>query len=62
MSFFLQSEGYSGAEVVAVCREASMNALEENIQTEQLSMTHFQKAFDKIKLRITKERFQNQKV
>jgi SpoVK/Ycf46/Vps4 family AAA+-type ATPase len=42
-SFFLkkkipivQSEGFSGAEMVAVCQEAAILAMEENIQAEKV--------------------------
>ncbi|KAK9872122.1 hypothetical protein WA026_016174 [Henosepilachna vigintioctopunctata] len=39
------SEGYSGAEVNAVCHEAAMKALEENIDAKLVNMDHFRKAF-----------------
>ena len=52
---FKQTERYSGAEVVAVCREASMFALTESIDIEFVTMRHFQKALDKVKPRISDE-------
>ncbi|KAF2899331.1 hypothetical protein ILUMI_06845 [Ignelater luminosus] len=38
------TEGYSGAEVNAVCHEAAMKALEENLKSESVEMGHFQEA------------------
>lgn len=38
------TEGYSGAEVNAVCHEAAMAALEENLETQHIEYKHFQKA------------------
>ncbi|XP_014242027.1 spermatogenesis-associated protein 5 isoform X2 [Cimex lectularius] len=45
------TEGYSGAEVVAVCEEAAMQALEENIHACETTMAHFDKAVDIVKPR-----------
>lgn len=39
-----QTNGYSGAEVQAVCQEAAMKALEDNIEATVVSLKHFQKA------------------
>ncbi|KAF5275487.1 hypothetical protein FQA39_LY18642 [Lamprigera yunnana] len=38
------TEGYSGAEVNAICHEAAMKALEENIHSKEVKMCHFLKA------------------
>lgn len=38
------TEGYSGAEVNAVCHEAAMMALEENLGAECVQACHFEKA------------------
>lgn len=38
------TEGYSGAEVNAVCHEAAMAALEENLEIQHIEYRHFQKA------------------
>lgn len=35
------TEGYSGAEVNAVCHEAAMAALEENLSAKVVKLTHF---------------------
>ncbi|XP_076252760.1 ATPase family gene 2 protein homolog A isoform X2 [Rhynchophorus ferrugineus] len=46
--------GYSGAEINAVCHEAAMMALEENLNSEVVDNVHFQKALDLIKPRTPK--------
>uniref|UniRef100_A0A1Y1MJJ3 AAA+ ATPase domain-containing protein n=1 Tax=Photinus pyralis TaxID=7054 RepID=A0A1Y1MJJ3_PHOPY len=38
------TEGYSGAEVNAVCHEAAMNALEESLDAQSVEMRHFVRA------------------
>jgi AAA family ATPase len=53
-----KTEGYSGAEIVAVCREASLSALDENIQSMFIFMRHFLQAIRKITPRITQEMLQ----
>jgi len=50
-----QTERFSGAEVALVCREASLLALEENIDIEKVKKTHFLQAISQIKPSITKE-------
>lgn len=39
-----QTQGYSGAEVNAVCHEAAMMALEEDLQSAYVEGRHFDKA------------------
>lgn len=39
-----KTNGYSGAEVNAVCHEAAMMALEENIEALTVDSRHFEKA------------------
>ncbi|KAJ3405316.1 spermatogenesis associated protein 5 [Chytridiales sp. JEL 0842] len=52
------TQGYSGAEVVAVCQEAAMNAMEEDLNAEHVSRRHFEKAVSGITPRITPEMLQ----
>ena len=47
------TENYSGADLEAVCREAGMIALRNNIKAEEVTMNDFRKAFEKIKPSIT---------
>ncbi len=43
------TEGYTGADIEAVVREAAMLAARENINVQKISMRHFEKALLKIK-------------
>jgi len=47
------TEGYVGADIEAICREAVMLALRENINAEKVEMRHFINALKKIKPSIT---------
>ena len=51
----LLTDGYSGAETVAVCQDAGMNAMEESMNIEHVSMRHFEQAIANISPRITDE-------
>lgn len=44
-----RTAGYSGADLEAVCREAGMEALRENIKAKEVSWKHFEAALKKIK-------------
>ncbi len=50
-----KTEGYSGADLEAVVREAAMLALRENINSKIVAKKHFEKAISKIKPSITKQ-------
>lgn len=47
--------GYSGAEVSAICNEAALRALEEDIQSKEIRRRHFDFALSVITPRITAE-------
>lgn len=49
------TDGFSGAETVAVCQEAAMSALEDDINTEFIKRQYFIKAISNIKPRINSE-------
>lgn len=44
-----QSEGYVGADIEAVCREAAMLTLRDDLKSEEVKMKYFNKAMDKVK-------------
>lgn len=50
-----KTEGYSGADLAAVCREAGMLVLRENIKGEKVHMRHFEQAMQIVKPSITPE-------
>ena len=43
-----KTEGYSGADIEALCRKAGVTALHENIKIEKVSKRHFEAALNKI--------------
>ncbi|KAL1914765.1 uncharacterized protein VTP21DRAFT_8023 [Calcarisporiella thermophila] len=49
------TEGYSGAEVVALCQEAAMLAMEENVEAKEIRQSHFRTALSSFIRRITPE-------
>ena len=49
------TDGYSGAEIAALCSEAAFVALESNIDIEEVEMGHFIKAFDRVKPQTSKD-------
>lgn len=49
------TEGYSGAEINAVCKEAALKALEESFEALEVSRRHFDHALQSIKPRTSKE-------
>lgn len=53
-----QTKGYSGAEIQAVCQEAAMYALEENLSAAVIQWVHFEKALDNVKPRTSPELLQ----
>jgi transitional endoplasmic reticulum ATPase len=49
------SEGYVGADIEAICREAAMIALRENRETTHVKRVHFMKALEKVRPSIDEE-------
>ncbi|MBT6774877.1 CDC48 family AAA ATPase [Candidatus Woesearchaeota archaeon] len=50
-----KTEGYVGADIEGVCREAAMIALRENLQSKEVKMEHFVQALDVVKASVDKE-------
>ena len=50
-----KTEGFSGADLEALCKEAGMNALREDINAKKVKKKHFEEALKKITPSITKE-------
>jgi len=53
-SFAKLTEGYTGADLEALVREAAMLALRENIESKEVKKKHFEEALKKIKPSVTK--------
>ncbi|MFH1425046.1 MAG: CDC48 family AAA ATPase [archaeon] len=49
------TDNYVGADIEALCREAAMLALRENISAKEVKMRHFKEAMDQIRPSMTKE-------
>ncbi|MBN2142206.1 CDC48 family AAA ATPase [Candidatus Woesearchaeota archaeon] len=50
-----KSEGYVGADIESICREAAIFALREDMEAKTIKMKHFEMAMDKVKPSSTKE-------
>jgi len=49
------SQGYVGADIEAICREAAILALRENMKANEINKKHFTEAFEKIRPSVTPE-------
>jgi transitional endoplasmic reticulum ATPase len=49
------TEGYTGADIAALCREAGLEALRENMSANEVTMDHFMSALGKTRPSIDKE-------
>ncbi|MHA2027099.1 MAG: CDC48 family AAA ATPase [Candidatus Thorarchaeota archaeon] len=49
------TENYVGGDIEAICREAGMRALRENMDTEKVGWKHFQDAIESVHSSVTKE-------
>lgn len=53
-----KTEGYSGAEIEAVCNEAALKALEEDFESKQIMKRHFDLAIEDVKPRLNSDLLQ----
>ena len=44
-----KTQNFVGSDIEALCREAAMIALRENVSATEVRMDHFEKALDKVK-------------
>lgn len=49
------TQGYSGAEICLICREAGLHALSRSIETQTISDKDFEESLKKVKPRITSD-------
>ncbi|PLJ76832.1 MAG: AAA family ATPase, partial [Thermofilum sp. NZ13] len=50
-----RTEGYTGADIAAVCREAAITALREAGKPTKVTMNHFLRALETVKPSVTRE-------
>ncbi len=50
-----KAEGYVGADVEAVCREAAIIALRDDMKAKEVTMKHFDEALKKVRASVTKD-------
>ncbi len=50
-----KTEGYAGADIEAICREAAIFALRKDIKADKITMKNFEQALKKVKPSITKD-------
>jgi transitional endoplasmic reticulum ATPase len=50
-----ETEGFVGADLEGLCREAAIFALRQNMAAENVSMKHFEEALKKVKPSVTRE-------
>jgi len=49
-----ETDGYTGADIESLCREAAMLALREDIDTKKITKKHFEQAMEKVQPSVTK--------
>jgi transitional endoplasmic reticulum ATPase len=61
MDIAKETEGYTGADLESLAREAAMIALRENLNSEFVTKKHFEKALEKVKPSVTKSTIETYK-
>ncbi|MDP2907731.1 MAG: AAA family ATPase, partial [Nanoarchaeota archaeon] len=54
-AFSEKTEGYVGSDIEAICREAGMLALREDMKAKEVKKKHFEEAMTKVKLSVPKD-------
>ena len=54
----IKTDHYSGAEIAAVCNEAALTALEDDVNINRVTAKHFEIALSNLKPRIPTELFE----
>ena len=55
LEFAQKTDGYVGADIESICREAAIFALRENMSAKAITKKHFEKALEKVPASVTKE-------
>ena len=55
------TDGYVGADIESLCREAGIEALRESIGAKEVNMSHFKKALKRVKPSVSKDIFERYK-
>src|SRR3989339_1258118 len=55
------TDGYVGADIESLCREAGIEALRESIDAKEVNMSHFKKALKRVKPSVSKDIFERYK-
>lgn len=50
-----KTDGYVGADIEAICREAAILALREDIESREIGLVHFERALEKVRPSVTKD-------
>ena len=51
----IKTDGYSGADIEGLCREAAMLSLREDIKSKNVNKSHFERAMSNMSPSITKD-------
>ncbi|CAG8718116.1 6851_t:CDS:2, partial [Cetraspora pellucida] len=52
------TDGFSGAEIVSICQEAALCAMDDNLEAKEVRLEHFIRALSSFTRRITPEMIQ----
>src|SRR3989338_1456694 len=55
LALAMKTDGYVGADIESLCREAAILALRKNIEAKEVTLTHFEEALKKVRPSVSKE-------